>query len=197
MNEQSSLSTRQTRQGNKKDADSSGAEAALPASGESASETVAEEWLPVVGSERFYEVSNHGRVRSLTRVDGNGHLRNGKIFTPSIGSHGYRMVSVRGSCGRFIKRCVSRLVADGRKQNDRASNLEWVTSSENKLHAYATGLRKPNDSATCWTAKLTPATAEIVRQQRREGVFARVLAARFGVSLSAIYCISKGRTWKA
>lgn len=33
---------------------------------------------------------------------------------------------------------------DGNKLNYNVNNLEWVTSSENKKHAYATGLRKPS-----------------------------------------------------
>lgn len=32
---------------------------------------------------------------------------------------------------------------DGDKLNNRASNLEWVTASENMHHAYSLGLKKP------------------------------------------------------
>lgn len=34
---------------------------------------------------------------------------------------------------------------DGDKTNNTESNLEWVTKSENQLHAYAIGLKKASD----------------------------------------------------
>lgn len=33
---------------------------------------------------------------------------------------------------------------DGNKLNNKANNLEWVTSGENQMHAYSIGLRTPN-----------------------------------------------------
>ena len=44
----------------------------------------AERWKPVTGHEGIYEVSNHGRVRSVdrtvTRSDGQVHRRKGKLL---------------------------------------------------------------------------------------------------------------------
>jgi len=90
------------------------------------------------------EVSNLGRIR-----------RHGKIVNPRPDMDGYPRVTVGGvrerdRVHRFVAECFvpnpekKRLVnhIDGRKDNCRASNLEWVSEKENSLHAERTGLLK-------------------------------------------------------
>lgn len=48
-----------------------------------------EQWLPVVGYEGFYEVSNLGRVRSIDRIVPTCHPtgpqpRRGVVLTPAV-----------------------------------------------------------------------------------------------------------------
>lgn len=74
---------------------------------------------------------------------------------------------------------------DGDRQNNSAGNLEWVTCSENQLHAYAAGVRRYNGC--------TPETA--VRIFKERNVKKRRLAdiaAEFGLSPQSISRISKG-----
>ena len=77
----------------------------------------------------------------------------------SDNARGYLRVS---HCDKAVSQCVHILVAetfvhnpdpdnkiyvnhkDGNKHNNVATNLEWVTSSENQEHAYRTGLRTPS-----------------------------------------------------
>lgn len=104
-----------------------------------------ERWLPVVGYEGMYEVSDQGRVRSLDRVDAAGRVRRGRILSPSMG----RCARVRLSAnGQSVDRSVHRLVLtahvggppsadhvamhlDDDTWNNSLSNLSWGTGSEN------------------------------------------------------------------
>lgn len=70
----------------------------------------------------------------------------------------YMVVDVPGDTGRTIHRLLALAFIecpgnpdemqvnhkDGNKLNNRLDNLEWVTASENVLHAYMTGLRNDN-----------------------------------------------------
>lgn len=108
-----------------------------------------------------YQVSNYGNVRSLHN-NRHGIGVTSHILKPAIDkTTGYSKVSLWKN-GKGATKSVHRLVAesflntpkqnetdvnhiDGNKLNNRASNLEWCTRSENEKHAYKTGLKKPND----------------------------------------------------
>ena len=111
-------------------------------------------WEPVIGYVGHYEVSNKGRVRSLTRKI---KCRNGRVTTVKAKmlklspnkNNGYINVWLykQGEVTRFA---VHRLVAIAFVQNPRnlnivnhinekrtdnvAQNLEWVTHAENLAH---------------------------------------------------------------
>lgn len=121
-----------------------------------------ETWKDVEGYEGLYQVSNFGRVKALYKeltVGNNGGTR---IYPEAIlalgNSVGYPKVELhKNSKGKSHK--VHALVAtaflpntlkkpcvnhkDGNKTNNHVSNLEWVTFSENLIHAIQAGLHKP------------------------------------------------------
>ena len=111
-----------------------------------------ERWLPVVGWEGYYEVSNQGRVRSVQREI---QFRDGRVFTyesqirsltPQV-PYGHLAVGLKRNGSRITVR-VHRLVLeafvgpcpegmegchnDGDASNNALSNLRWDTSSANK-----------------------------------------------------------------
>ena len=95
-----------------------------------------------------YLIFSAGKVYSLKRK---------KYLKPFNNTHGYYHVRLCKS-GKPIYKYMARLVAqafipnpdnkpevnhkDGIKANNDISNLEWVTHSENMLHAFATGLKE-------------------------------------------------------
>lgn len=118
-----------------------------------------EQWLPVPGFEGFYEVSNTGRVRSITRmVDTCGRdkktwvkkLYQGRILGLCTGQE-YDRVSFK-SKHYFVHRFVAMAFIpnpnnyphvnhiDGNKKNNTVENLEWCTHAMNMKHANENGL---------------------------------------------------------
>jgi len=114
-----------------------------------------EKWLPVVGYEGIYEVSNLGRVKGLARVSSKnkkGSYRNieEKIRPSFDDGKGYRRIELSKN-GVNRKYFVHKLVAMafipnpenkadvnhllGNKSDNRSWMIEWATKSENRRHA--------------------------------------------------------------
>lgn len=107
-------------------------------------------WAPVAGYEGLYEVSNLGRVKSLSRVQPDGRRRSERILRLNLAWNGYLRVALcrfgvvkhlpahRLVADAFCERregCESVNHRDGVKTNNEHSNLEWCTKSENSCHA--------------------------------------------------------------
>lgn len=122
-----------------------------------------EVWKPVVGYEGLYEVSNHGRVKSLARKVKGGRncplrFNAERVLRAGLSSNGYGTVVLTDGKAK-VSHLVHRLVAtafipnpmalgdvnheDGHKLNCRVENLTWCTRSQNIQHAYDTGLIVP------------------------------------------------------
>lgn len=116
---------------------------------------ITEIWLPIVGYEFEYEVSNTGRVRSLTRthLQKNGRRRTikGVEKVLQVNIDGYHVVTLYHE-SRFHMKRVPVLVLeafvgprpshkhvamhlDNNKLNNNLSNLKWGTDSENVRHS--------------------------------------------------------------
>ena len=123
-------------------------------------------WKDVVGYEDRYQISSLGRIKSKTRKTKFGRgwrVYEEQIIKPAEDKDGYLKVGLSkdGKKSRFF---VHRIIAtsfiknpselpvvnhiDGDKQNNQIENLEWVTHSENVLHAFKTGLKKPHNGGT-------------------------------------------------
>ena len=174
-------------------------------------------WKEIKNYEGLYEISNTGKVRSLTRVKqfGRGYRTfEGKEIKLQQDKDGYFKVNLSkdGVKKRFF---VHRLVAmnfienidslpvvnhkDGDKQNNNVSNLEWATHSENDLHAFETGLRKPTDGGTSKKVEQYDLEGNFINQYNSISEASRAT----GISIQMIsYCCNgkckttKGFVWK-
>lgn len=111
-----------------------------------------EKWLPIVGYEGLYEVSNMGRVRSVERVvktPYSSYTKKEQIVSQHMGAEGYFRVTLcaNGKTSHFL---VHRLVAsafipnpknkpqidhiDGSRTNNCVDNLRWVSAKENAMN---------------------------------------------------------------
>lgn len=135
--------------------------------------------VPIPGYER-YSVTSHGRVWS--------EARGGRFLSGGINGEGYRVVLLYDGSGRRITSAVHRLVAqafvpnpdgletvnhkDTNKDNNRSSNLEWLTRVDNLVHAQEAGLlhktssqyhgvtfiQKPSNQNKPWMARCSDAS---------------------------------------
>ena len=124
-------------------------------------------WKDIGGYEGVYQVSNLGRIRSLDRSrvvkDSHGgymtRTDKGRVMRHTDNGHGYLMIALASGSNRKNK-YVHRLVAaafcenpenkpdvnhkDYDRRNNRADNLEWVSTKENITYS-AHRMRKPKE----------------------------------------------------
>lgn len=160
-----------------------------------------ERWLPVVGYEGFYEVSDAGQVRSLPRK-GSG----GRIMTRSLNSNGYPNVTLRKD-GAHVTRAVHLLVIeafvgprpgpgyqcchnDGSRTNNSLSNLRWDTVRGNAQDKVLHGTQSYGEQ--CNNAKLTRSQVLSIIADPRKNC---VIAADYDINATQVSLIKQGKTW--
>jgi len=146
-----------------------------------------EEWRAVVGWEGLYEVSNMGRVRSLTRKVAFGRgwrIAEGKVLkpVPMRGSAYYRIVNLQSPERRNSTRTIAWLVLEafvgprppkydschgsGGTLDDRLENLRWDTRKENIIDQIRHGNHANTNKKRCPYGHLLKAPNLLKRRGR-------------------------------
>jgi hypothetical protein len=165
-------------------------------------------WKDIKGYEGYYQVSNKGRVISLTRKTTNGRTVNTKILKAYEGNHGYLCLDLYKN---NLKRqfAVHRLVAEafisnpknkpqvnhkkGNKLDNYADKLEWATVKENIYHAFNVLGRTVAVGEKNGRSKLTE---KQVLEIRGSKLTTRVLGKIYNIDQKQISNIKNKKSWK-
>ena len=171
-------------------------------------------WLPVVGYEGHYEVSNRGRVRSLHRIvkhsrdKGEDRIKARMMAIPVNRGHGYRQVTLSHDSKKktFL---VHRLVAaafigpcpEGEEVlhgiagslNNSVENLRYGTRSENEQDKKRDGTDRRGERAH--SSKLTEQKVLRIRELLLAGVTQKEIAAQFSIHKNYVSLIKRRVTW--
>lgn len=170
-----------------------------------------ETWKPVVGYEAHYEVSSDGRGRRISPAQ---NTFPGRLLKPHTVRHGYKRFAF--AVDNTVKHCsVPRVVweafvgpiapglqinhKNGVKDDNRLSNLEVVTPSENTLHGFRVLGRRPVSNPRPGSmhggAKLTEANIFEIVALRQSGLSQQKIANRFGITQAWVSRILLGKSW--
>lgn len=173
-----------------------------------------EKWAKIKGFEK-YEVSNIGRVKSVSRIiklkNNTTRFVETQILNIKPNRQGYIRAYLTDENKKEKSFFVHRLVAEyfipnpenkkfvnhknGIKNDNNVSNLEWCTCKENIVHAFRTGLKSAVRGSKSNFSKLTEEEILEIRELYPIIKSYKKIADMYKTSLSNIAHIIKKRTW--
>lgn len=187
---------------------------ALPLDNPKAGFYIMEIWKEIKGTQGLYYVSSYGRIWSV---------KNKMIRKDTDNGKGYRFIklTVKGKsklhyvhrlvCLNFIENPENKKLVnhkDLNKSNNHLSNLEWVTASENMIHARDNGvlhiseyqkkrIKEANSGENSHLSKLTDKIVLEIRKIYSERKLNYLeISKMFNVDRGTIGYIVRNKTWK-
>ena len=170
-----------------------------------------ERWKPILGYEGMYEISDHGRVKSLDRFDGRGRWIKGRIMTPTVNKSGYYHVDLckdgKRTCSK-VHRLVARAFCegyapgllvchnDGNPLNNHYTNVRFDTPAGNMADKVKHGTSSGAIGEQVNTSKLTVSKVISIIDDLNTGMTGLELAKKHNVYPSTINRIKLGKTWR-
>jgi len=167
----------------------------------------------------YFSVSADGRVKATEWTNKNVKTRWGtviektypeRIISPVlVNPPGYLKVSTLREINRprfYVHRLVALAWVDGHtesahvnhingiKTDNRAENLEWISSAENIKHAWENGLCLPGEAMG--SSKLSGDQVIAIREAHSYGVPAAVLARIASINPCTVWKIINNETWR-
>ena len=167
---------------------------------------IEEEWRPIPHYRGIAEASNLGRIRTLDRIGKKGFKTKGKVLNQRYSRDGYLLCNIRTLNDRKTL-SVHRLVAltfiseiegkpqvnhiNGKKDDNKVWNLEWMDVKGQQEHALKLGLLHDGEKNS--NSKLT---ADNVRKILKDDRVSWKIAKDYGVSGSLIRMIKRREVWR-
>jgi len=175
---------------------------------------IREIWKKIIRYEELYEVSNLGRIKSISRKY---HPNETILKQHEYGNYGHMMV-ILSKKNKHETLAVHRLVLesfiglrpknmecrhlDGNAKNNRLENLRWGTPKENCADKIAHGKQfkfdpKKSIGSNNIKAKLTEWMVRIIKKLLLDKNFNyKQISKLFNISICTIRDIDKNRTWR-
>jgi len=172
-----------------------------------------EVWKDIEGYKGYYQISNMGQVRSVSRMVMSGGVarkRVGKLLKQYCGTDGYMYVRLC-KLGKAKYWRAHRLVAihfipnpnnypavnhlDADVTNNQISNLEWCTIKQNNKHTYNLGRNNQRYGSEHWQSKIDEIKARAIKHLLKTDMPMTHIAAAVDTTYHIVKAIKQGRTW--